>query len=56
MYKEPKAMKEIHNIQERLYEESKHLSDSEKLKAIHREADEAKKKYGLSLKKASYIS
>lgn len=51
MYKEPRPMKEIHEIRERLYEEEKNLSPEEKIAKIHREAEEAIKKYGLKLKK-----
>lgn len=55
MLKEPKPMREIHEIQEKLYEERKRMSRKEKLAAIHREAEEAKKKYGLVLRKASHV-
>lgn len=51
MYKEPEAMREIHKIQEQLYEEQKDMTDAEKLKLLHREAQEAEKKYNLTLKK-----
>ena len=51
MFKEPKPMREIHEIQEKLYEERKKMSAKDKLAAIHREAEEAEKKYGLALRK-----
>jgi len=54
MFKEPKPMREIHKIQEGLYEEQKKMTDKEKLAALHREAEEAEKKYGFSLRKVSY--
>jgi len=50
MNKEPKAMEEIHKIRERLYEEEKKLSTKELINKIHREAEEAKKKYGLNFR------
>lgn len=45
--KEPKPMQEIHAIQERIYEETKHLSSQEKVERINRVVQEATKKYGL---------
>lgn len=56
MYKEPKAMREIHQIRERLYEEEKHLSAEEKIAKIHREAEKAIKKYGLKFRKSGDTS
>ncbi len=50
MYEEPEAMREIHEIRERLYEEEKHLSRKEKVAKIRREAEEFKKKHGLSFR------
>lgn len=55
MYKEPKPMREIHKIQERISDEEKRMTDKEKLDAIYRESEEAEKKYGLSLKKVSHV-
>ncbi len=54
MFRELRPLKEIHRIQERLYEERKKMTDREKLALIHREAEEVKKKYGLALRKISY--
>ena len=51
MYREPQAMREIHEIRERLYEEEKNLSPEEKIAKIKREAEEVIKKYGLQFKK-----
>lgn len=51
MYKEPNAMREIHEIRRRLYEEEKNLSTEELVAKIHRESEEAIKKYGLNFKK-----
>jgi len=55
MYKEPRPMREIHEIQEKIYEEQKNMTDKEKIAAIHREAEEAEKKLGLNLKKVSHV-
>ena len=44
MYKEPKTMKEIHDIQIKLYEEQKHLTNKELTAKIHREAEAGMKK------------
>ncbi len=52
MYKEPRPMREIHEIQEKIHEEMKNMTDREKIEAIHREAEKAEKKYGLNLRKA----
>ena len=50
MWNEPKALKEIHKIQEEMYEESKNLSDKDLIAKIRRNARTIKKKYGLRLK------
>ena len=49
--KEPKAMREIHQIRENLYREEKKLSIKEKIVKIKKEANEAVLKYGLKFKK-----
>lgn len=51
MYKEPKAMQEIHKIQEQLYEERRGLSDKEVIGKVRQEAEEVIKQYGLKFKK-----
>ncbi|MFA4888436.1 MAG: hypothetical protein WC628_02525 [Candidatus Omnitrophota bacterium] len=55
MLKEPRPMREIHEIQEKLYEERKKMSSEEKIAAIHLEAEEAEKKFGLTLRKVSHV-
>ncbi|MFH1824221.1 MAG: hypothetical protein ABH873_03230 [Candidatus Firestonebacteria bacterium] len=55
MYKEPEAMREIHEIRERMYEETKNMTVKEKVAYIHKAAEEAKKKYNLNLKKAVHV-
>lgn len=56
MYKEPKPMREIHEIREKLYEENKGLSHKEHIAKIHKEAEEAIKKYGIKLKRPSHVT
>lgn len=51
MLNEPRPMREIHEIQEKIYEEQKNMSDKEKLEALRKEAEEFKKKWGLNLRK-----
>ena len=51
MGKEPKPMREIHDIQEKIYEEQKYMTPKEKLEVIHKEVEEARKKYGIKIKK-----
>lgn len=55
MYKEPEAMREIHEIREKMQEEMKGMTTKERVEYIHRAAEEAKKKYGLKFKKAAHI-
>jgi len=56
VYKEPKAMREIHEIREKLYEEGKKLSTEELIAKVHREVEEVKVKYGLRFRKLNVIS
>ena len=51
MRKGTKPMREIHEIQEKIYEEQRQMSDKEKIEAIHREDEEARKRYSLKIKK-----
>lgn len=41
--KEPEPMRQIHKIQEKIYEETKHLSDREFLAYFHKKAEKAKR-------------
>jgi hypothetical protein len=52
MYKEPRPMREIHEIQEKLYEGEKNLSPEDLIAKIHKEAQEAIEKCGLNLKRS----
>jgi len=56
MYKEPRPMREIHEIQEKIYETEKYLTNKEKLVLLHKEAEEFKKKYRLKFRKANNIA
>jgi len=46
MLNEPRPMREIHQIQEKIYEEHKNMSTLEELEAIRRSAEEAEKSAG----------
>ena len=48
MLNEPKAMREIHEIRAKIYEETKHMTSKEQTEFYHREAEEIVKKYGLT--------
>jgi len=50
MYKEPDAMRGIHEIREKMYEETRGLSSKEIIEKYRKEAKEVKKKYGLKFK------
>ncbi len=52
---EPKAMREIHEIRESIYEDIKHMTPKEQTEYFHREAEEAIKKYGLKKHNPSVI-
>ena len=52
MIREPKAMKEIHRIQEKIYQEERKISSKERIARIHQEADVLCKKYNLRIKHA----
>ena len=47
MFKEPKAMREIHKIQEKLYEERKGLTVDQEIRLIRENARKIKAKYGI---------
>jgi hypothetical protein len=55
MLREPKPMREIHKIQERLHKETEHLSDKELVAKIGRDAEAIKKKHQLRLKSKASI-
>jgi hypothetical protein len=50
---EPKAMREIHEIRNKMYEETKEMSGSEIIAYIKEKAKEHEKKSGIKLPKLS---
>lgn len=42
MFEESKAMKELHEIRAKMYEETKHMSPREKVQYVKEKADKAK--------------
>ena len=53
MYKEPKTMREIHQIQEKLFNKEKKLSSRERIHRLNKEAKGIIKKYSLKIKAVS---
>ena len=49
--REPLAMREIHEIRKRLYQEEKKITAQEKIAKIKKEAGEVIRKYGFKFKK-----
>ena len=49
MSNEPRAMKEIHDIRLRMYEETKNMTPEERVALVRSEAQEMIDKYGLSI-------
>jgi hypothetical protein len=50
MRNEPKALKEIHDIREKIYEETKNMTPEERAKYAHSEAQKLMKLYNLKIK------
>ena len=50
MSREPRALKEIHEIREKIYEETKHLNPEERADLTNRVGREFVEKYGLKIK------
>jgi hypothetical protein len=46
---EPKALKEIHDIREKIYEETKNMTLKERVKYAHCEAQKLIKQYNLKI-------
>jgi len=55
MHKEPKPMREIHQIQERIFDKERNLSSRQRIRKLHKEAAEIIRKYGLKIKTTSKI-
>ncbi len=56
MREEPKPMREIHEIREKLNKENKNLSHREHIAKVHREAEEFQKKYGLTFRQRVQVN
>lgn len=54
MIKEPKSMREVHEIMERLHEQRKGKSKDEVFQDIRKTVEMAEKKHGLQLKKIKH--
>jgi len=50
MSNEPKAMREIHEIRESIYEETKNMSPEDRAALTRKDAQELINKYGLKIK------
>lgn len=46
---EPRALREVHEIREKIYEETKHLSSEERAVLTNKVGREAAEKYGLKI-------
>jgi hypothetical protein len=55
MHKEPEPMREIHQIQESLFDKERNLTSGQRIRKLHKEAAEIIKKYGLKIKTASKV-
>ena len=51
MTNEPRAMREIHEIRERIYEETKNMTPEEQTELTRREAQSLIDKYGLKIRR-----
>jgi hypothetical protein len=49
MMNEPKALKEIHDIREKIYEETKSMTSEERVNHAHLEAQKLIKQYNLKI-------
>ena len=49
-YEEPKAMRELHAIREKHYEETKHMTDAEYVKWVNDKARKVMREYGMESK------
>jgi len=56
MNNEPRALKEIHDIREKIYEETKNMTPGERANHAHNEAQKLLKQYNLIIKYENSIS
>ena len=50
MFREPKAMREIHKIQEKIYEEEKGMTSEQRLRRVKESARKVMEQYGIKSK------
>ncbi len=50
MFREPKPLREIHQIQEAIYREEKKLTSKERIAKVRKEADALRRKFKLATK------
>ncbi|MCL2298981.1 MAG: hypothetical protein FWC27_02395 [Firmicutes bacterium] len=50
---EPRAMREIHEIRERIYERTKDMTPEERNALVHKQAQELLDRYGIKVKTVS---
>ena len=50
MFREPKAMREIHKIQEKIYEEEKGLTSQQRIRRVKESAQKMMREYGIKPK------
>ena len=55
MLKIPKALKEVWQLKDKCYEETKHMSSKEYLNHVHKTVEGLSKKYHLHLKKSEKV-
>ncbi|GHS86013.1 hypothetical protein AGMMS49957_03320 [Synergistales bacterium] len=48
---EPRAMKEIHDIRLKIYEESKNLTEGQRVECTHKAVSEIEEKYGIKFRR-----
>jgi len=54
MTNEPRAMREIHEIREKIYEDTKHMTPEEQTELTRREAQELIEKFGINIKRPEH--
>jgi len=55
MLREPKPIREIHQIQERIFDKEKKLSSGRRIRKLRKEASAIIRKYGLKIKTSSRV-
>jgi hypothetical protein len=55
MHKEPKPMREIHRIQENIFDKERNLTPRQRISKLHKETSAIIRKYGLKIKTSSKV-